>query len=203
MKRRRQKTTGGRSGAGAATAAGAVAVLVALAVSACGGRDVPGEAADAVPPAPAVLAEAPADVPHLSVQLLEVTRVSDGAIDVRFSISCAADAPAPVPIADLLASAPADAGTVADVFAVDEAAGKTYFVVRDAERRPVGSRDLDPIPPGGSRVLWTRLGAPPPGVAAVTIQVPQTPPFAAVSIAEPQAAAGRPPGEPLPGAGRM
>ena len=196
------QVTGWRRGAGAARAAGAVVVLAAL-VSACGGRDATGEAAEEAPAAPAVLAEAPADVPHLSVQLLEVTRVSEGAIDVRFSVSCAADAPGPVPIAELFASAPADAGAVADVFAFDEVAGKKYFVVRDADRRPVGSRDLDPIAPSASRVLWTRLGAPPPGVATVTIQVPHTPPFAGMPIAEPQAAAGWPPGEPLPRAGRM
>jgi hypothetical protein len=137
------------------------------------------------------------------VQLLEVTRVSGGTIDVRFTVSCAADAPAPVPIAELFASAPTDAGTVADVFAVDEASGKKYFVVRDADRRPVGSRDLDAIAPGGSREFWTRIGAPPPGVAAVTIHVPRTPPFSGVPIADPHAADGQPPGEPLPRAGRM
>ena len=42
----------------------------------------------------------------------------------------------------LLAASPAPA---LDFSAVDEAAGKKYFVVRDADRRPVGSRDLDAI----------------------------------------------------------
>jgi len=197
------RLTGRRTGAGAARAFGVVVVLAALIVPACGGRDATSEVAEAVPAAPAVLAEAPADVPHLRVRLLEVARVGDGVLDVRFSVICAADAPGPVPIAELFSSAPADAGAVADVFAVDEPAGKKYFVVRDADRHPVGSRDLDPIAPGASRVLWTRLGAPPPGVTTVTIQVPHTPSFTGIPIADPQAAAGPPPGEPLPRAGRM
>ncbi len=180
----------------------AVVVLLAVAVLACVGPDIPTGAAEDVPPAPAALAEASADVPHVSVRLLEVTRVSEGAIEVRFSVDCAADAPAPVPIAELFASAPADAGAVADVFAVDEAAGKKYFVVRDAGGRPVGSRDLDPIPPGASRVLWTRLGAP-PGATTVTIQVPHAPPFAGMPIAGPRPADSQRTGEPLPRADRM
>jgi len=176
------------------------AVLLALAGAACGGPDQATDAAVEVPEAPAALAEAPADVPHLTVRLLEVTRVSDGVIDVRFSVSCAADAPGPVPLAGLFASAPADAGAVADVFAVDEAAGKKYFVVRDAEGHPVGSRDLDPVAPGTSRELWTRLGAP-PGATVVTIQVPHVPPFAGMPIAGPDDR--QPRQEPLPQADRM
>lgn len=179
------------------------AVLVALAASACVGRDAPADAADEVPAAPTALGEAPADVPHLSVRLLEVVRVSEGAIEVRFSVRCEADTPAPVPIAELFASAAADAGAVADVFAIDETAGKKYFVVRDADRRPVGSRDLDAIAPGATRALWTRIGAPPPGVATVTIQVPHAPPFSGVPVTGPPAVSGRPPGEPLPPPGRM
>ena len=194
------RPTGWRPAAGAAIAAGAMAAFVA---AACGERAGAAGPVEQTLAAPATLGEVPADVPHLSVRVLEVQRISEGAIDVRFTLACAAGAPAPLPIAGLLASAPADAGAVADVFAVDEAAGRKYFVVRNAARQPVGSRDLDPIAPGASRELWTRIAAPPPGVTAVTIQVPRTPAFVAVPITEPADAGGRPGGEPLHQAGRM
>lgn len=137
------------------------------------------------PPGPAALAEADSDVPHLSVALLDVVRVSAGIVEVRFAFSTAADAPGPTPIARYLSSAPADAGSIADVFLVDEVAQKKYFVVRDAARRPVSSRDLDPLPPGASRVLWARVAAPPPGIQAVGVQIPHVPLFGQVPITGP------------------
>lgn len=161
------------------------------------------------PPGPAALAEAASDVPHLRVALLDVVRVSAGIVEVRFALSAAADAPATTPIASYLSSAPADAGSIADVFLVDEAAQKKYFVVRDAARRPVSSRDLDPLPPGASRVLWTRVAAPPPDVHTVGVQIPRVPLFSQVPIAPRPPADGTarrtaaPPAEPARAAPRM
>ena len=179
----------GRPPAPAAT----LVLLLACVVTACGTPDERTVAVAEIPRAPASLAEAPADVPFLTVGLLGVTRASEGAVDVRLSLTCAADAPAPVPIAELFASLPSDAGTVADVYAVDEQAGKKYFVVRDADGRPVGSRELDPLAPGASRELWTRLGVP-FAVATVTIQVPHVQTFGGVRVADPRSAADVPTG---------
>jgi hypothetical protein len=164
----------------------AAAILVGLGVmgaAACAEPprpDVPGadQATEVVP-----LGEARVAVPHLRVELLEVTRASAGVVEVRFALACAADAPGPVPIAPLLATAPGDAGSIADVYLVDEAAQKKYFVVRDGARQPIGSRDLDPIAPGMSRVLWTRLAAPSPGEEVVSVHIPGTPPFTGVPLA--------------------
>lgn len=194
------RRTGRRPAVRAAIAAGAV---VAIAAAACAGQEASDASADLGPEVATSPGEARSDVPHLQVRLIEVTRVGEGALDVRFALRCAPDAPAPLPIGELLASSPADAGTVADVFAVDEASGKRYFVVRDVERRPVGSRELDPIAPGASRVLWTRLAAPPRAAATVTILVPRTPPFTGVPIVDPKGRDRLPPAEPPRQAGRM
>ena len=159
------------TGTGPGCVAGAVA-LAAFGIAAC----VPAAPAqDAAPDPPAALARADADVPHLSVTLTEVARVADGVIEVRFALVAAPDAPGPVPIAGLLASAPDDAGSIADVYLVDAAAGKKYFVVRDAGRHALSSRDLYPLQPGESRELWVRLAAPPPDVVTVGVQIPHVP----------------------------
>ena len=155
--------------------------LAALALAACTGA--PAERAADPPPAPAPLARAATDVPHVTVTLLDVTRVSEGTIDVRFSLANAADAPGPRPIAELVAGAADDLGSVADVYLVEAGAAKKYFVVRDADHKPVSSHDLSPLAPGESRVLWARLAAPPPGAGPVGVQIPHAPLFADVPIA--------------------
>lgn len=172
----------------------------AVALAACG-VDRPAPRASA--PAPVSIATAKTDLPHVSVALLAVTRVGEATVDVRFSLSNAADAPGPRPIADLLASAPGDRGSVADVYLVEPASAKKYFVVRGADRTPVGSHDLGPLAPGESRVLWARLAAPPSGADTVGVKIPHAPLFSNVPIAggEPsRAGAGK---EPSRQAGRM
>jgi hypothetical protein len=176
--------------------------LGALALAACTGT--PAARAADPPPAPPPLARAKTDRPHVSVALLDVTRVSEGTIDVRFSLTNAADAPGPSAIAELVATAPDDRGSVADVSLVETHAAKKYFVVRDADHKPVSSRDLAPLAPGESRVLWARLAAPPPGAGTIGVQIPHAPLFANVPIAASEAArtgaAGK---EPSRQAGRM
>ncbi len=173
-----------------------------LALAACD-ADRPAARAPETAPAPAPIATARTDVPHVSVALLAVTRAGEATADVRFSLSNAPDAPGPSPIADLLARAPGDRGSVADVYLVGPAAAKKYFVVRGADRTPVSSHDLEPLAPGESRVLWATLAAPPPGAGTVGVKIPHTPLFADVPIGggEPvRAGAGK---EPSRQAGRM
>lgn len=154
--------------------------LGALALAAC--TAAPADRAPDPPAARAPLAEARTDVPHVTITLLDVTRVTEGTIDVRFSLTNAADAPGPCAIADLLAGASDDRGSVADVYLVDADAAKKYFVVRDADHRPVSSHDLAPVKPGESRVFWARLAAPPPGAGTIGVQIPHAPLFAEVPI---------------------
>jgi hypothetical protein len=181
-----------------------LAACGALALAACGGDRPAARAPETAPaPAPAPIATARTDVPHVSVALLAVTRAGKATVDVRFSLSNAPDAPGPSPIADLLASAPGDRGSVADVYLVGPAAAKKYFVVRGTDRTPVSSHDLEPLAPGESRVLWATLAGPPPGAGTVGVKIPHTPLFAGVPIgggAPARAGAGK---EPSRQAGRM
>lgn len=138
----------------------------------------------AAPAEVAPLAEAVAGDSQIRVRLLDVSRVSEGTVEVRFTMEIATSAPAPVAIAESLASMPEDAGSIADVYLVDPRANKRYFVVRDAEHRPVSSRDLGPVEPGEARELWTRLVAPPEDVRAVSVLIPGVPPFPDIPVAE-------------------
>jgi len=181
-----------------------IAACGTLALAACGADRPAARAPEtAEAPAPAPIATARTDVPHVSVALLAVTRVGKATADVRFSLSNAPDAPGPSPIADLLASVPGDRGSVADVYLVEPAAAKKYFVVRGAERTPVSSHDLEPLAPGESRVLWARLAAPPPGADTVGVKIPHTPLFADVPIGGGEATRAGAGKEPSRQAGRM
>jgi len=174
----------GRPGALAPIASSCVLTAV-VAFGGCQRREPAPAAAPAASVAPAVLAEGETDLPHVSVRLLELVRVSEGTIELRFSLSAAPDAPGPVGIAEVLGDQAADRGRVADVYVVDAASQKKYFVLRDVNHQAVSSRNLGPLEPGETRVLWTRLGAPPPEVVEVDVKIPHTPPFAGVPIATP------------------
>ena len=93
---------------------------------------------------------------------------------------------------------------MADLYLVETDAAKKYFVVRDVDHQPVSSRDLAPLAPGESRVLWARLAAPPPGTGTIGVRIPHAPLFADVPIAPAETArAARAGKEPSRPAGRM
>jgi hypothetical protein len=147
-------------------------------------------------PAPAAargpLAAAATSVGHLRVDILEVVRLGDPTLEVRFSATNTAKDGAPFDLASHFATAPGDSGTVADVHLVDAASRRKYFVIRDARGRPACSEAVRPIPPGETRLLWARFLAPPPHVSRIGVQVPLVPAVLDVPIDPAPAAAGAP-----------
>jgi len=167
----------------------AVLALVALAGAsyACGGASedlTPVDGADesarrveAVDP----IAEADADWPGHVTQILELIRIDDGILQLRFAILNHGPE-GTVTSLEALGSAPGDEGTVADVHLVDPEGTKKYFVLRDAEGRALCSRDLEPLASGGRVELWARFPAPADDVASIDVYVPRAPAFVGVPI---------------------
>jgi hypothetical protein len=162
--------------------AGMSAVALIGCVS-CGGGP-PGRAAVAPPAAqPPTLGDATLDSPNLRVQLLEVTRVGPELLAVTLAITNRDQAGA-VTLGTTFSAAPADFDSLADVYLIDDAREKRYFVLRDARGRVAGSQGIGAIEPGGRRVVWARFAGPPAGVKQITVQVPHLQPFRNVTIAE-------------------
>lgn len=157
-------------------------LVTGLAAAACAGPPASTPAPPA-PDEPAALAEAAAAVPGLTVRLLDVRRLSDAALEIRFALVRAREAAEPFVVTNEFAGAPADAGTVADVHAIDADGRRKYFVLRDAARRPSCSTDIRPLDPGDTRELWVRVAAPPADVESVAVQVPGVPTFLDVPVA--------------------
>ena len=171
-------------------AAGVVAIALALAGAACapGGREaLPAgvsatSAAPAAKPAPVKpLAEARIDNPRLRVRLIEVKRVGPEVLAVTLLLSnpdlSAAVVPGPA-----FAAAPADAGSIADVTLIDEARSKKYFVMRDDQGRAACSQGIEAIPPGEELSVWARFPGPPAGIKRISVQISRLATFRDVPI---------------------
>jgi hypothetical protein len=74
-------------------------------------------------------------------------------------------------------------------YLIDTAAGKKYNVLKDEKDHYIASlrsgyndRWYDTLKPGESYLLWMKFPAPPPETKAITLQIPNTPPFEDVNI---------------------
>jgi hypothetical protein len=74
-------------------------------------------------------------------------------------------------------------GEFSGAYLLDVANKKKYLVVRDGEKKCVCS-GIEAIEPGGKTNIWATYPAPPPGVTAVTVVVPQFEPIEGVPILE-------------------
>ena len=155
------------SGTRIARVAAAAGLLMAVA---CGSANETRASNAARPAAPKPSALATTTVAGLRIAILEVVRVGDSTLEVRFTATNTATDGAPVDLASHLASAQDDRGTVADVCLVDAASRKKYFVIRDARGRPACSQSVHPIAPGETRSLWARFLAPPLRVSRIGVQ---------------------------------
>lgn len=134
------------------------------------------------PPSTPPIAEVEAAWPDHVVQLLGLRRVSPGILEVRFAVANGRADGDSTDIAGRLAAGPGDEGTVADVFLLDTDRRKKYFVLREADGRPVCSRDLEPLAPGARVELWARFPAPAESTESVDVHVPGAPAFASVAL---------------------
>jgi hypothetical protein len=172
-----------------------LAVVGILGVVSCAPSRETGEAPAGVPAAVTPLAEARSITGAFRVQVLEVQRVGEATLEVRFALTNMQPSGRPLPITNQFAAADEDRGSVADVYLVDTEGRRKYFVLRDARHRPECSSGIAPLAPGETRTLWARFLAPPASVARVGVRFPQVASLLEVPIPGP--------GEPEPGSPRM
>jgi hypothetical protein len=163
-----------------------VAVFVAATSFVCCGGD-PATDPQAVPAAaPTVrvraLAQARAEWPELTIEVVEVSRV-DGTLLVRFRF--ANESGQPFEFGDRFAAGPGDRDTIADVALAEPSGQRKYFVLRDRANRPDCSTGLLPLAPGERRLLFARFRAPRADTSRITIQIPHVPEIADVPVALP------------------
>lgn len=159
-----------------------------LLAAACGSADEPPDPAPAAAPGP--LASATTSNGDLRVAILEVVRVGDSSVEVRFGVTNTAKDGMPFDLAGHFAAGPGDGGTVADVHLVDAESRKKYFVIRDGRGRPACSEAVRPIAPGDTRTLFARFLAPPPRVSRIGVQIPLVPVVLEVPISPAPSMAG-------------
>ena len=175
------------------------AVLVALALVACSKKEeaspaspaatqTPQAAAPAGPAqgapmsAPAVIASATfAADPALRCDLLEVKRVSGGALRVRWRVVNTAGAQAQ----GLTATTPKPIYYNFDweeLYYIDPAENKKYGYLTDAEGNRILQVFWGSLPATEQRENWAKFPAPPPTSTKISINIPRFPPFEDVAI---------------------
>ena len=120
--------------------------------------------------------------PALRADLLEVKRVSGGALLVKWKITNTNPAQAEGLAATAAKPIYYDFAWD-DVYYVDPAENKKYGYLTDSE----GGRILDifygTLKPGESRANWAKFPAPPPSSTKISLTLPKFPPFEDVAVA--------------------
>ena len=73
---------------------------------------------------------------------------------------------------------------VSGIHLLDPTNKKKYFVVTDAEKHCVCSKNIEDVGPGQKVNLWAKFPAPPPEVTKVTIEIPHFQPMDDVPISQ-------------------
>jgi hypothetical protein len=158
-------------------------LLVAGGIAACARQGEPSASGvPAAPPQPAALAEAAAEIPHLTVRVLEVKRTGPDVITVALQLVNTGGPGEAVTLGSAFAADPRDAGSLADAFLWDEAGQRKYYLMRDDAGRPRSSVDTADLVPGEPREVWASFPAPPAGVSRLTICLPHVRPMRGVPV---------------------
>lgn len=123
---------------------------------------------------------ADAEWPGVQTDLLEVRRMSDNTVRVRWRWRNTGDKDVSVvasEVANLLRR---------ETYLLDPANRKKHYVVTDAKGTPVGTAlGLSfRLKAKDSAALWAKFPAPPAGVEKVTVVIAKTPPFEDVAISK-------------------
>lgn len=176
--------TSARTETAAATTIPSTTAPASTAASATSTSPAAAPAAAATPAAGTVIATATFSAdPALRADLLEVKRVSGGALLVKWKVTNTHPAQA-----EGLA---ATAGKPVyydfawdDLYYVDPAENKKYSYLTDTD----GGRILDvfygTLKPGESRANWAKFPAPPPSSTQISLTLPKFPPFEDVPVAQ-------------------
>jgi hypothetical protein len=133
--------------------------------------------------APSVLAETMGEEGHLSIAVVSLDRVAGDTVELRLSITNTAAVGSPaLDIAQRFSADGPDRGTLAEVYLADLSHERKFFVLRDSQNAPLGSRDDAPLPAGERRVLWARYPAPGDTDTEVVVHVPHAEPMPNVPV---------------------
>lgn len=123
--------------------------------------------------------------PDLRCDLLEVKRVSGGALRIRWRIVNTAGGQQQTGL--VAGGQPKSIGydfSWGDLYYIDPAENKKYNFLTDAE----GNRILEVwwghLPAGEQRLNWAKFPAPPPTTATISVSIPKFAPFEDVPVAQ-------------------
>lgn len=165
-----------------------ICVLVAvLFLRPAGPAGAPAPESPATTPAavPPVLAETVGEEGHLSIAVVSLDRVAADMLELRLAVTNTAPAGSPaLDISQRFSADGPDRGTLAEVFLADLAHEHKFFVLRDGQNAPLGSRDVTPLASGERRVLWARYPAPRDEDTEVVVHVPHAEPMPNVPVGQ-------------------
>jgi hypothetical protein len=116
--------------------------------------------------------------PNLRCDLLEVRRVSGGALLVRWRLINVAGAPQSNGLVAGAAPKPVHYDfNWPDIYYTDPAENKKYAFLTDSENNRVLDMWYGDLPPGEQRLQWAKFPAPPATSTKVTIYIPKFAPF--------------------------
>jgi hypothetical protein len=132
---------------------------------------------------PPVLAETMGEEGHLTIAVVSLDRVAGDTVELRLAIiNGAPEGTPPLDIAQRFSTDGPDRGTLAEVYLADLTHERKFFVLRDGQNAPIGSRDTAPLAAGERRVLWARYPAPRAEDAEVVVHVPHAEPMPNVPV---------------------
>jgi hypothetical protein len=137
-------------------------------------------------PAAGVIASTEGEREGARVEITELKRASGGNVNLKFVIvnnSAKEFSMAAGYLGDSNLSTDYYRG-VSGIHLIDPVNKKKYFVVLDAEKKCVCSKDVADVQAGGRVSLWAKFPAPPPEVQKVTIEIPHFQPIDDVPIAQ-------------------
>lgn len=133
--------------------------------------------------APASLAETVGEEGHLAIAVLSLDRVAADTVELRLAVTNTAPAGTPaLDVAQRFSADGPDRGTLAEVYLADLTHERKFFVLRDGQNAPLGSRDDAPLAAGERRVLWARYPAPRDEDTEVVVHVPHAEPMPNVPV---------------------
>lgn len=167
-------------------------VIIGLAVARLRGpshspaSETPSSAATGVTEVAApVLSETIGEEGHLAIAVVSLDRVGPDMVELRLAVTntSAPGAPA-LDVSQRFSADGPDRGTLAEVYLADLTHQRKFFILRDAQNAPIGSRDTAPLPAGERRVFWARYPAPKADEREVVVHVPHADPMPNVPVGQ-------------------
>lgn len=125
--------------------------------------------------------KADTEVDGVTAELLSVTRTDGDTLTIKFKYSNGSQKE--VELADALTRYSPN-NLAAMVYYIDGKNKKKYSVIKDTTGAFVSSSMTSiKLEPGASKSGWSKLPAPPAGVATISVFLPGTPPFEGVKVA--------------------